>query len=79
MIRNPGGSFGKQSKKMSGKVTEIVLETDMTARGNQGLAEEITIQVNKTVTKQSEKLEEPEGQIRKMDSLKELQNDKCPK
>ena len=55
---------------MSGKVTEIVLEKDMTAKRNQGSTEEITIQVNKTVTKQSEKLEEPEGQTRKMDSLK---------
>ena len=34
--------------------------------------------MNKTVTKQPEKLEEPEGQTRKMDSLKEPQNDKRP-
>ena len=34
MIRNHGGSFGKQSKRTSGKVTEIVLETDMTAKRN---------------------------------------------
>ena len=79
MIRNHGGSFGKQSKRTSGKVTEIVLETDMTAKRNQGSTEEITIQVNKTVTKQSEELEEPEGQIWQMDSLRESQNDKRPK
>ena len=79
MIRNHGGSFGKQNKRTLGKVTEIVLETDMTAKRNQGSTEEITIQVSKTVTKQSEKLEEPEGQILKMDSLKESQNDKRPR
>ena len=48
MVRNHGGSSGKQSKRMSGKVKEIVLETDMTAKRNQGSTEEITIQVNKT-------------------------------
>ena len=36
MIRDHGGSFGKQSKRMSGKATEIVLETEMTAKINQG-------------------------------------------
>ena len=79
IIRNHGGSFGKQSKRKSGKVTKIVLETDMMAKRNQGSTEEITIQVNQTVTKHSEKLEEPEGQIWKMDSLKESQNDKRPR
>ena len=49
----------------------IVLETDMMMKRNQGSTEEITIQVNKTVTKQPEKLEEPEGETRKTDSLKE--------
>ena len=39
----------------------IVLETDMMMKRNQGSTEEITIQANKTVTKQSEKWEEPEG------------------
>ena len=78
VVRNHGGSSGKHSKRTSGKVTEIVLETDMTAKRKQGFTEEITTQVNKTVTKQPEKLEELEGQTRKMDSLKESQNDKRP-
>ena len=70
MIRNHCGTLGRQSKRTSRKITEIALETDTTAKRNQGSTEELTLQVSNTVTTQAEKLEEPEGQARKMDSLK---------
>ena len=56
-----------------------MLETDKTTKRDQDATKGLTIQVNNTVTTQAEKLEEPEGQAWKMDSLKESQNNNRPR
>ena len=77
--KNHYGTPRKQHKRTSGKITENSLETDKTMKRDQDATKGLTIQVNNTVTTQAEKLEEPDGQARKMDSLKESQNNNRPR
>ena len=77
--KNHCGTPGRQCKRTSRKITENALETDKTVKRDQGSTEELTIQVNNTVTTQAENLKELDGQARKMDSLKESQNNNRPR
>ena len=68
MDRNYGG---KHSRKASGNITGIVLETDMTATRDQGCTKVITTRVDKAVAKRPEELEQLKDQTQKTDSPKE--------
>ena len=55
MDRNYGG---KHSRKESGNITGIVLETNMIGTRDQGCTKVITTRVDKAVTKRPEELEQ---------------------
>ena len=77
--KNHYGTPGRQCKRASRRITENLLETDKTTKRDQDATKGLTIQVNNTVTTQAENLKELDSQARKMDSLKESQNNNCPR
>ena len=68
MDRNYGG---KHSRKESGNITGIVLETNMTGTRDQGCTKVITTRVDKAVARSPEELEQLKDQARETDSPKE--------
>ena len=68
MDRNYGG---KHSRKESGNITGIVLETNMTGTRDQGCTKVITTRVDKAVTRSPEELEQLKDQAQATDSPKE--------
>ena len=72
--RSHYGTCRRQRKRASRRVAENLTETDKVTKGEQDSTKGLTIQVNNTVTTQSETLKRPNSQERKTASRREPQN-----